>query len=42
MFARATLAAAAAEYGEESEEVDAVRAGWTGVGVIPDDREAEA
>ena len=41
-FARATLAAAAAEYGEESEEVAAVRAGWTGVGVIPDDREAES
>ncbi|MEV4687723.1 M4 family metallopeptidase [Microbacterium sp. LWH3-1.2] len=41
-FARATLAAAASEYGEESEEVDAVRAGWTGVGVIPDDREAES
>lgn len=35
-FARATLAAAAAEYGEESEEVAAVRAGWTGVGVIDD------
>ena len=35
-FARATLAAAAAEYGEESEEVDAVRAAWTGVGVIDD------
>jgi Zn-dependent metalloprotease len=35
-FARATLAAAAAEYGEKSEEVDAVRAGWAGVGVIPD------
>ncbi len=42
MFARATLAAAAAEYGEESEEVDAVRAGWTGVGVIPDDQEPES
>ena len=37
MFARATLAAAAAEYGENSEEVDAVRAGWSGVGVIDDD-----
>lgn len=35
-FAQATLAAAAAEYGEESEEVDAVRAAWTGVGVIAD------
>ena len=33
-FARATLAAAEAEYGEGSEEVDAVRAGWTGVGVL--------
>ncbi|MCR2810177.1 MULTISPECIES: M4 family metallopeptidase [unclassified Microbacterium] len=32
-FAAATLAAAEAEYGEDSEEVDAVRAGWTGVGV---------
>lgn len=36
VFARATLAAAAAEYGENSEEVDAVRAGWTSVGVIED------
>lgn len=35
-FARATVAAAMAEYGEESEEVDAVRAGWTGVGVTVD------
>ncbi|MGL4254924.1 M4 family metallopeptidase [Microbacterium sp.] len=35
-FARATLAAAAAEYGEESEEVAAVRSGWVGVGVIDD------
>jgi len=34
-FARATLAAAVAEYGEGSEEVDAVRAAWTQVGVIP-------
>jgi Zn-dependent metalloprotease len=33
-FAKATLAAAAAEYGEDSEVVDAVRAGWTGVGVV--------
>jgi len=40
-FARATLAAAAAEYGENSEEVDAVRAGWAGVGVIPDDAQPE-
>ncbi|MFC8680946.1 M4 family metallopeptidase [Microbacterium ureisolvens] len=36
MFADATLAAAAAEYGEKSEEVDAVRAAWTSVGVIED------
>jgi Zn-dependent metalloprotease len=35
-FARATLAAAATEYGEESEEVAAVRTGWTSVGVIED------
>ncbi|GAA1985601.1 M4 family metallopeptidase [Microbacterium pumilum] len=35
-FANATLAAATAEYGEGSEEVDAVRAGWTGVGVLED------
>ncbi|MFJ6653264.1 M4 family metallopeptidase [Microbacterium sp. NPDC091313] len=35
-FARATLAAAAAEYGEESEEVAAVRSGWSGVGVLED------
>jgi Zn-dependent metalloprotease len=35
-FANATLAAAAAEYGEGSEEVDAVRAGWTEVGVLED------
>ncbi|QKJ19949.1 M4 family metallopeptidase [Microbacterium hominis] len=35
-FARSTLAAAAAEYGEDSEEVAAVRAAWTGVGVIDD------
>ncbi|SFR99908.1 Thermolysin metallopeptidase, catalytic domain [Microbacterium sp. cf046] len=35
-FARATLTAAEAEYGEGSEEVDAVRAGWTGVGVLDD------
>ncbi|WP_019181291.1 M4 family metallopeptidase [Microbacterium yannicii] len=39
-FARATLAAAAAEYGEESEEVDAVLAGWTGVGVLQDEEQA--
>ncbi|MCR2813520.1 M4 family metallopeptidase [Microbacterium sp. zg.Y1084] len=35
-FARATLLTAAAEYGEDSEEVAAVRAGWAGVGVIED------
>ena len=35
-FARVTVAAAEAEYGEGSEEVDAVRAGWTGVGVFDD------
>lgn len=36
-FAAATLAAAGAEYGEGSEEVGAVRAGWIGVGVLEDD-----
>ncbi|WP_127472747.1 M4 family metallopeptidase [Microbacterium sulfonylureivorans] len=40
-FANATLSAAAAEYGEESEEVAAVRAGWAGVGVIDDGRAAQ-
>ncbi len=35
-FARATVAAAEAEYGEGSEEADAVREGWTGVGVFDD------
>lgn len=40
-FANVTLAAALAEYGEESEEVAAVRSGWTGVGVIQDGRAAE-
>jgi len=35
-FAQATVTAAEAEYGEESEEVDAVRTGWTGVGVLDD------
>ena len=40
-FANATLAAAAAEYGEESEEVAAVRAAWKSVGVIDDARAAE-
>jgi Zn-dependent metalloprotease len=32
-FATATVAAAEARYGEASAEADAVRAGWTGVGV---------
>ena len=41
-FAHATLAAAAAEYGEESEEAAAVRAAWTEVGVIDDERAAES
>jgi Zn-dependent metalloprotease len=36
-FAGATLAAATAEYGEDSEVVGAVRAGWTGVGVLEDE-----
>jgi Zn-dependent metalloprotease len=36
-FADATLAAAAAEYGEDAEETRAVRAGWIGVGVIEDE-----
>jgi len=35
-FATATLAAAAQEYGEDSEEVGAVREAWIGVGVIED------
>ncbi len=35
-FAAATRAAAAAEYGEDSEEVAAVRSGWSGVGVSMD------
>ena len=38
-FARATVRAAEAEYGEGSEEADAVRAGWTGVGVDADGRD---
>ncbi|OZD55369.1 peptidase M4 family protein [Rhodococcus sp. 06-1477-1B] len=37
-FATATLRAAASEYGEESEEVAAVRAAWAGVGVEEDAR----
>ncbi|TPW76417.1 M4 family metallopeptidase [Schumannella soli] len=36
-FAAATVSAAAARYGESSPEVDAVRAGWAGVGVMTDD-----
>jgi Zn-dependent metalloprotease len=36
-FADATLAAAAAEYGESSEEVAAVRAGWIRTGVLKDE-----
>lgn len=35
-FANATLAAATAEYGEDSKEVDAVRSAWVGVGVLED------
>ncbi|GAA1946729.1 M4 family metallopeptidase [Microbacterium deminutum] len=35
-FANATLAAASAEYGEGSKEVDAVRSAWVGVGVLED------
>jgi Zn-dependent metalloprotease len=35
-FAQATLDQASAEYGEDSEEVAAVRAAWTGVGVMED------
>ncbi|TQJ32614.1 M4 family metallopeptidase [Microbacterium sp. SLBN-146] len=38
-FATATVHAAASEYGEESEEVAAVRAGWAGVGVLVDGSE---
>ncbi|HEX5857172.1 MAG TPA: M4 family metallopeptidase [Microbacterium sp.] len=41
VFADATLAAAAAEYGEDSEETRAVRAGWIGVGVIEDELSAD-
>jgi len=36
-FAAATVSAATARYGESSPEVDAVRAGWAGVGVTTDD-----
>lgn len=35
-FARATASAAAEEYGERSEEADAVRAAWRDVGVLED------
>jgi Zn-dependent metalloprotease len=35
-FAAATIDQAADEYGEETEEVAAVRAGWQGVGVLED------
>lgn len=35
-FARATIAAAEAEYGGDSEEIAAVRSAWIGVGVIED------
>ena len=37
-FADATLVAAEAEYGEEPEVADAVRAGWVAVGVWQDER----
>ncbi|TPW73773.1 M4 family metallopeptidase [Schumannella sp. 10F1B-5-1] len=36
-FAAATVHAAGARYGESSPEIDAVRAGWAGVGVAIDD-----
>lgn len=36
-FASATVASATARYGEDSDEVRATRAGWTGVGVLKDD-----
>ncbi|MFE1645579.1 M4 family metallopeptidase [Microbacterium sp. P01] len=39
-FAAATVAAATEEYGESSEVVDAIRAGWVGVGVMEDDTSA--
>lgn len=41
-FAAATVAAAEAEYGVESEEVAAVRAGWAGVGVTEDGRDEQS
>jgi Zn-dependent metalloprotease len=37
-FARATLATAQAEYGEDAKEVAAVRTAWTSVGVLEDGR----
>jgi Zn-dependent metalloprotease len=40
-FARATVTAAIAEYGEGSEEAAAVRAGWTDVGVALDGSDTE-
>ncbi|MEU1972421.1 M4 family metallopeptidase [Microbacterium sp. NPDC019599] len=40
-FAAATVQAAEAEYGVESEEVAAVRAGWIDVGVIEDGPDAQ-
>jgi Zn-dependent metalloprotease len=39
-FAQATITAATTRYGGSSDEVDAVRAGWSGVGVEIDDRPA--
>jgi len=35
-FATATIEAAEARYGGSSDEADAVRAGWSGVGVVPE------
>ncbi|WP_396668622.1 M4 family metallopeptidase [Microbacterium sp. R86528] len=40
-FAAATLTAAAAEYGENSEEAAAVHSGWVGVGVMNDEPTAD-
>ena len=34
-FAAATVAAATARYGADSDEVRATSAGWEGVGVVP-------
>ncbi|WP_404431960.1 M4 family metallopeptidase [Microbacterium lacus] len=36
-FAATTVRVAEAEYGEDSEEAEAVRAGWAGVGIDPDE-----